>query len=441
MRRASSILRLSHFVGWVLLVYGVHEVLSLGALPSAHATDDLATSDVATSMEVRVDGAVEQRPPRGRVVFLGVDGVPPALLRAAIDDGIVPNFAGIAERGVTGVVDVASTGLPPLSPRIWTTFVTGQLPKVHGILQFVVDESEEDEVLYSSEHRKVPAIWNVATKLGRRVGVVNWWSTVPAEPVDGFVVGDKFVDRFAETLKRDGWDGVSQGLSDVVYPPALLDELTGLTPVDQYVYTSPVRAERVDTQVIEMALIGSRSHPVDLLLLYVRGFDDLAHYAWHTHEALPGEDWGSDRVVEYLRRLDWLVGRVLMMIEPEDHLLVLSDHGFERYDDKKKKGGTHKTEKTALGLFMLSGPRVRRGVLEAPLDALDVMPTLLELLGLPAAADMPGRVAAEALRDGDLLPRVDSYSLVRRERRRIDPEVGDEARKERLRALGYLSDD
>ena len=39
--------------------------------------------------------------------------------------------------------------------------------------------------------RSVKALWNVASEKGLRVGVVNWWATWPADPVNGYVVTDR----------------------------------------------------------------------------------------------------------------------------------------------------------------------------------------------------------------------------------------------------------
>ena len=43
----------------------------------------------------------------------------------------------------------------------------------------------------SGRSRKVPAIWNLASAKGLKVGVVGWWATWPAEKVNGFLVSDR----------------------------------------------------------------------------------------------------------------------------------------------------------------------------------------------------------------------------------------------------------
>lgn len=392
-----------------------------------------------------VEGNPRTREPKGRLVVLGIDGLPPAMLRAAIDGGRAPNFKDLAAEGAMGVVNVEATGLPPLSPRVWTSFVTGQEPQVHGLTGFTYRDGEGRELLFSSLQRSVPALWNIATALGRSIGVVNWWASAPAEPVLGFIVSDLYSDVAMAARARSLGAELQRDGKSVAYPPSLLAALGSVPPVDRKVGVSPRRAEDVDSNVFELAAVATQNIPVDVLLIYTRGFDELAHMTWHTHERLPGEpESDGDLVMEFLERVDWLLGRFLRTIGPEDHLMLLSDHGFERYEDPQRGGGTHESAETARALFYLKGPRIRRGVeLAAEVDVLDVLPTMLELAGLPSAASLPGRVASEPFlpEERDFLPPVKSYALVRT-RAAVDgsESIGDDAMKERLRALGYIGD-
>jgi hypothetical protein len=80
------------------------------------------------------------------------------------------------------------------------------------------------------------------------------------------------------------------------------------------------------------------------------------------------------------------------------------------------------------GVWLAAGPGIAPGRAE-PMTLLDVAPTLLALLGLPAARDMPGTV-----RFGAELPRVPTYAHLVRARGEAAPAPVNEAA---LRALGY----
>lgn len=76
---------------------------------------------------------------------------------------------------------------------------------------------------------------------------------------------------------------------------------------------------------------------------------------------------------------------------PDETVLNL-DRIISRFDDRT---GTHSRN----GIIVLSGPGIRRGLVRAA-SILDVAPTILALLGMPMAADQPGRWLAEALDEG-----------------------------------------
>ena len=53
--------------------------------------------------------------------------------------------------------------------------------------------------IFTSQDRKVPALWNMVTTRGATVGALGIWNTWPAEEVSGYIVSD----RYAHTLWED----------------------------------------------------------------------------------------------------------------------------------------------------------------------------------------------------------------------------------------------
>ena len=70
--------------------------------------------------------------------------------------------------------------------------MTGTGPLEHGVLDFVRfrPRTGEREPIGSAERAR-PAIWNMATWGGKKVGVFGLWATYPAEAVDGVLVSDR----------------------------------------------------------------------------------------------------------------------------------------------------------------------------------------------------------------------------------------------------------
>src|SRR6185436_18128476 len=93
--------------------------------------------------------------------------------------------------------------------------------------------------------RKVEALWNVASDAGRKVGVVNWYASYPAEVVNGFVVTNYF-GAHAFGMTGEGVR-VSAGKT---YPEALFGEVeqlyaqhARLAPEELQRFAAPSEAE------------------------------------------------------------------------------------------------------------------------------------------------------------------------------------------------------
>ncbi len=69
-----------------------------------------------------------------RVLVLGIDGFDPLIAERLMEQGKLPNFSRLKERG--GFEKLA-TSVPPLSPVAWSNFITGMNPGGHGIFDFI----------------------------------------------------------------------------------------------------------------------------------------------------------------------------------------------------------------------------------------------------------------------------------------------------------------
>jgi len=69
-----------------------------------------------------------------RVVVLGIDGVPYSLLKRFISEDVMPNLAGLQEKGILAPM---TASIPEVSSTSWSTFMTGVNPGKHGIYGFM----------------------------------------------------------------------------------------------------------------------------------------------------------------------------------------------------------------------------------------------------------------------------------------------------------------
>jgi hypothetical protein len=74
------------------------------------------------------------RPQVRRAIFLGLDGLDPAVTEKLMNEGQLPNLARLREQGTYRRL---RTTFPALSPVAWSTFATGVNPAKHNIFDFL----------------------------------------------------------------------------------------------------------------------------------------------------------------------------------------------------------------------------------------------------------------------------------------------------------------
>jgi predicted AlkP superfamily phosphohydrolase/phosphomutase len=381
-------------------------------------------------------GCRSRQPPK--VVVLGVDALHFPLLMQLVADGALPNFARLCREGSCGTVLTLAAGLPPLSPRIWTSFATGWLPRQHGISGFASEGANGQKRLLDSRDRREPALWEIASAAGKRVGVVNWLLTYPADRVNGFLISDRYVPHTA----RKATEPVAERSEELLaHPPEIFATLARLQVSARNPPMTADAAEAMDRDIFRLAYTALEEHPVDLLMIYTRAMDELEHVSWASHEPRPGEPPPRrDEVVEFMRRYDVMLGELTAHLGRADHLIVLSDHGMARNPESTGLSGQHSSAASAIGVLILHGPRIRPSG-HASGSLLDITPTVLELLGVPPAAGMPGRVLTDAFVEQRSLPRrPEPYARTPAPTGAKPPTASADERAiiERLKKLGYV---
>jgi len=390
-----------------------------------------------------------------RLLFVGIDGADWRYIEQLIASGDLPNLQLLRENGIWGPLQTIQ---PTDSPRLWTTIATGTAPETHRIGSFTrtrlrgvddalgnlrpVHDLGVDRLLrwlrasgriyespIGSGSRRSVALWELTSAHDSPIDVVNWWATWPAEPILGHVVSDQvYFWRFAER----GWSNASHRLT---HPPELYNEIAerimtprevGFEHAGAFMNVTPEQFEALNRAPFTRHSIGTEfkyffsmfetnrrialllmergrrelSQPRDMLLL-LRLVDMAGHTSMRASELVEDHLEADEQeirefggvVSEAYRSVDRLLGELLTAFG-EGNVVVVSDHGFE-------------------------------------------------MLYLPIARDLPGRLAEEVIapdhrarhpphfiasygpRSRDLAPTGGSE--------RVNREV-----LERLRALGYL---
>ncbi|MDT8321979.1 MAG: alkaline phosphatase family protein, partial [Xanthomonadales bacterium] len=123
------------------------------------------------------------------LIFIGIDGAEWDLIDALIDQGELPNFARLKAEGAWG--HLINTG-PLSSPVAWTTFSTGHFARQHGILDFTYPYTPgTDKRPVNALDKRKPDLWDIASRNGRRISVVGYFVSHPAEPINGVMISDR----------------------------------------------------------------------------------------------------------------------------------------------------------------------------------------------------------------------------------------------------------
>jgi predicted AlkP superfamily phosphohydrolase/phosphomutase len=190
--------------------------------------------------------------------------------------------------------------------------------------------------------------------------------------------------------------------------------------------------------------------------VYFSGIDAVSHLYWHWTfpEEFPSYQIPQDHIQrlkdvipEYYVLMDEYIGQLVAAAGPNTTVMILSDHGFGGTGRLPWSGGHDSITKGAPiappGVLILSGPGIGHSNTPGKAHVLDIAPTLLYLMGLPASKEMSGRVLTEAMAPGSPaeLPRVESYERIGTPRQigeMVSEPLADAERIERLRALGYV---
>jgi len=252
-----------------------------------------------------------------RAVLVGLDGVPYTLLQTLIARGVTPNLGGLAEGGARRFQQMDAS-LPEISSVSWSSFMTGVNPARHGIYGFMDLRPGTYQMYFPSyPHLKAPPLWDDLGKRGKRSVVLNLPGTYPARAHAGVLVSG-FV---AIDLKK------------AVHPPAALPVLEKMGYRIDVDTAKAQDADHLYRDLDETLAARERAfdhfwkdEDWDLFVAVITGTDRLQHFQW---DAVEDEAHANHaRAMEFYRKADAVVGRLVDRLGGSDALYVMSDHGF-----------------------------------------------------------------------------------------------------------------
>jgi len=248
-----------------------------------------------------------------KVLVIGLDGADFAVLTPWLDAGDLPNLAALRERGT--MLPLRST-VPPVSAPAWATFMTGRNPGGHGVFGFVDEDGTGGTRLANLTAVRGTKLWEVPSREGRRVAILNVPVTFPLPEVNGLVVSGMLTPPGRPFTNPPDYEKRIRESA-----PAYRTDIdrTLLTDKDALLVHL---FEQIDARA-EVFLDAFRRDAHDLFVCVFTETDRLQHHFWRRR---------MDDVRKFFIRIDEHIGR-LVEAAPDDALvMVLSDHGFTGVD-------------------------------------------------------------------------------------------------------------
>lgn len=263
-----------------------------------------------------------------RILIIGLDGATFDVINPLIEEGRMPNVAGLIAAGVSGCM--LST-VPPISGPAWISLATGMKPERTSIYDFTYrkDESYQLHHITSADYAG-RAVWDYLGNAGKRVGILNYPMFFPPYPVNGFITtglgasdGDEFTCPAA--LKQDlnraagGKYELQVGYHNVRY------ENTELFLND---------LQRVLVKKLRAATCLAKEKQWDFFWFVLSETDWLQHLMWQylDHQRLDSNAQSRrgfrERFKELWGLIDQAIGELCAIVGPQTNIVVVSDHGF-----------------------------------------------------------------------------------------------------------------
>ncbi|MGI0131663.1 MAG: alkaline phosphatase family protein [Thermoplasmata archaeon] len=256
-----------------------------------------------------------ERPSR-RFLILGLDGGTFDLLDPLMEAGELPFLRSLARRGTRAPL---ASVFPPKTIPAWYSFATGLDPGGLGIFGFTEPDGGPGKSRIVQTFRPAQALWDLLSRHGRRVGVLNF-PLRAGYPINGFVVPG-MLSEDPPTFPADLKEGLKAELGE-----AYLPELPAYRASDRARWMD-LATRGVEQRGRAAKILCDRFAP-DFLFVLFRETDRIQHQHW-AELAQPHARIGED-LLAFWRGVDAACAqtdRAFREVGGDAVTLVISDHG------------------------------------------------------------------------------------------------------------------
>ncbi len=257
---------------------------------------------------------------------MGLDSIPPELLFDRWLDRL-PNIKRLVSNSIYG--DMKST-IPAITCPAWVSMMTSANPGRLGLYGFRNRTNYDYEGLSFANSNTIrqDTVWDILSKVGKKVVVIGVPMTYPPKPVNGcmvtcFMTPDTKCDyTYPHELKAEV-ESVSNGY--------ILDveefRSDNKDPILKTIYDMTEKRFRLTRHFI-------RSKEWDFFMVVEMGTDRIHHAFWKYFDVehplhIPGSQY-EDAILNYYKYLDDEIGETLKLLSNDTLIFIVSDHGAKK---------------------------------------------------------------------------------------------------------------
>ncbi|OPX18433.1 hypothetical protein BXT86_01145 [candidate division WOR-3 bacterium 4484_100] len=252
-----------------------------------------------------------------KVVIIGIDGMDPDCVLKWKSD--LPNLSKFRMSKMKSV-------FPPDSISAWVTIFTGLNPAQHGILHsidYLTNRSKDFSI--DTNILRGRTFWDIASKSGRRVCIINPFLAYPPWYVNGVMVsGPVFITGAKDAFPRSI-------LKKYSIPP-----LGGIVdfPTSNMLWDFFIKSKKDTEDLADFGIRLLKEQNWDLYFITFLTLDRIQHFFWRYSDegdpTYPGKNCYQNVIKEFYQLFDEIVGEFASFIDENTVLLVISDHGHGR---------------------------------------------------------------------------------------------------------------
>ena len=261
-----------------------------------------------------------------KVFVLGLDSIPPELLFDRWLDQL-PNIKRLVSNSIYGAM---KSTIPAITCPAWVSMMTSANPGRLGLYGFRNRSGYDYEGLSFANSNTIhqDTVWDILSKIGKKVVVVGVPMTYPPKPVNGcmvtcFMTPDTKCDyTYPHELKAEV-ESVSNGYILDVGEFRSDDK----DPILKTIYDMTKKRFRLTRHFI-------RSKEWDFFMVVEMGPDRIHHAFWKYFDQdhpkyIPGSQY-QNAILNYYKYLDEEIGETLKLLSDDTLILIVSDHGAKK---------------------------------------------------------------------------------------------------------------